>query len=128
MLRISLPVLSSIALSSVLFACTAGTTTTSSSSGEPAPTGSSTSATDPPAKDGGSSGSSGSTGSALGPSCKEYIECCEDLAESNPQVGASCDSVKTSIENAQANGVSTATYESSCKSGVASFKSAGYCK
>jgi hypothetical protein len=127
MLRFSLPLLSSLALSSVLFACTAGTTTTSSSSGEPAPKGSSTSATEPPKA--GSSGSSDSTaGSALGPACKEYIACCEDLAEENPQVGASCDSVKDQIEKAQKSGVSTSSYESACKSGTSSFKSAGYCK
>jgi len=43
-------------------------------------------------------------------------------------VGASCDSVKEQIETAQAKGVSTSSYESACKSGVSSFKSAGYCK
>jgi hypothetical protein len=117
-----LSVLFPLALSSLLVACSAGTTTTT---GDPSPTGSSTSSTDPttPAKDGG-----GSTASALGPSCKAYVACCEELAQKSPQVAASCDSVKTQIEKAQSSGVSTSTYESACKSGVASFKSAGYCK
>lgn len=124
MLRHSLPLLSSIALTSVLVACSGGTTTTSS--GNPSPTGSSTSATDPPAK--GSSGSSGSSkGSALGASCTAYVACCEEIAESTPQVAASCDAFKTQVESGQANGVATSSYEAACKSGLASFKSAGYC-
>lgn len=123
MLRHALPALSTIALSTALFACTTGTTTTT---GNPSPTGSSTAATDPPAK--GSSGGSGTAASALGPQCEEYIECCEEIAADNPQVAASCDSVKDQIEGAQAQGVSTASYEAGCKSGISTFKSAGYCK
>src|SRR4051794_38586267 len=109
MLRHSLVVLSSFALASGLFACSAGTTSTSSS-GNPSPTGTSSSSTDPAGDDAGHPGKGGG-GSALGPSCKAYIACCEELAASNPQVGASCDSVKSQIEMAEANGVSTSTYE-----------------
>jgi hypothetical protein len=45
-----------------------------------------------------------------------------------PSLAASCDSVQTQIESAQSNGASTASYESSCKSGLSTFQSAGYCK
>lgn len=116
-------VLFPLAASSLLFACTAGTVATTT---DPSPSGSSTSSTDPaPAKDGGSSSKGGG---ALGPSCKAYVACCDELAKNQPQIGASCDSVRTQIEKAQASGVSTSTYESACKSGVSSFQSAGYCK
>jgi hypothetical protein len=114
-----------LAASSLLFACTVGTVP-STGTGNPSPTGSSTSSTDPtaPGKDGGST----TTGSSsLGPSCKEYVACCDELAKSQPQLAASCDSVQSQIEKAQASGVSTSSYESACKSGVSSFHSAGYC-
>jgi hypothetical protein len=106
-----------------LFAC--GTGSTSS-------TGTGTSPTEPAGKDGGSSskddGGSSNGGADLGPSCTAYVACCEELAKSQPQLAASCDAVQKQIDTAQANGVSTETYESACKSGVTSFQSAGYCK
>ncbi len=43
-------------------------------------------------------------------------------------LAASCDAVQKQIDSAQAHGMSTASYESACKSGVTSFQSAGYCK
>lgn len=133
MLRHSLPLLAGTALVSLLSACTTGTTTTTS--GNPSPKGSSTSATEP-AKDGGSSGGEGDGAGdgagegdgSLGPQCTAYIACCEEVAATTPAAAASCDSVKTQIENAEKNGVSAAQYEASCKSGIATFKSAGYCK
>lgn len=91
---------------------------------EPAPsTAKQTSATDGTKSD----GTSQSTGSSLGPECTAYVACCKDLAAKQPQASASCDSVKTQIDEAQKKGVATSTYEASCKQGVASFKSAGYC-
>jgi hypothetical protein len=124
---LSLSLLLSTALAPVLFACSGGTTTTSSSSGEPSPFASSSSSTEP-APDKGTSGSSGTKGSALGASCKAYVACCEEVATSQPQLAASCDSVKTQIESAQSKGASTSSYESACKSGLSGFQSAGYCK
>ena len=114
------PLFLALATSS-LFACGTGETTSTG----PAPTGSSTSSTDP--ADGGK-GEGGSGGAALGPSCTAYVACCKELAASQPQLAASCDAVQKQIDSAQAQGVSTASYESACKSGVTSFKSAGYCK
>ena len=91
--------------------------------------GTSTSATDPAdGTDGGKKDGSSSGGASLGPSCTAYVACCEELAASQPQLAASCDAVQKQIDTAQANGVSTASYESACKSGVTSFQSAGYCK
>jgi len=116
------PLFLALATSS-LFACGTGETTSTG----PAPTGSSTSSTDPAAADGGK-GEGGSGGAALGPSCTAYVACCKELAASQPQLGASCDAVQKQISSAQAQGVSTASYESACKSGVTSFQSAGYCK
>ncbi len=69
-----------------------------------------------------------SEASSLGPSCTAYLECCEEIAAKMPQLGASCDSTKKSIEDAQEAGASTATYESACKSGISGAQSAGYCK
>ncbi len=105
------------------FACGTGSTTSTG-------TGSSTSSTDPAAKDGGGKDDDGGRSSAgdLGPSCTAYVACCEELAKSQPQLGASCDAVQKQIDTAQASGVSTASYEAACKSGVTSFQSAGYCK
>ena len=129
MLRHSLPLFVGTALVSLLSACTTGTTTTTS--GNPSPKGSSTSATEP-AKDGGSSSGEGAGEGdgegSLGPQCTAYIACCEEIAATTPAAAASCDSVKTQIENAEKNGVSAAQYEASCKSGISTFKNAGYCK
>ena len=124
-----------LALASGLFACAAGSVTTTAGSGTRDPFGN-VSATEPAPEedDGGSEGGKtgnvqggGGGGSALGPSCTAYVACCEEVAAMSPQLAASCDSVKSQIEMAQANGVSTSTYEASCKSGINSFKSAGYC-
>ena len=103
-----------------LVACGTGETTSTG----PAPTGTSTSSTDPAADGGAGDGG----GASLGPSCKAYVACCKELATSQPQLAASCDAVQKQIDSAQSNGVSTASYESACKSGVTSFQSAGYCK
>ncbi len=116
------PLFLALATSS-LFACGTGETTSTG----PAPNGSSTSSTDPAAADGGK-GEGGSGGAALGTSCTAYVACCKELAASQPQLAASCDAVQKQIDSAQAQGVSTASYESACKSGVTSFQSAGYCK
>ena len=134
MLRHHLPLLLSFAsfaslaaAASTLAACVAGV---APQTGEqnPEPTGSSTSSTDPPpAKSAGSSGSSGTSKGSLGPQCTAYMACCEEIAKGMPQLGASCDSVKTQIETAQRNGTSTSAYEPGCKSGIATFKNAGYC-
>lgn len=126
MLRHSLALFVGTALVSLLSACTTGTTTTS---GNPSPKGSSTSATEP-AKDGGSSSGEGEGEGegSLGPQCTAYIACCEEVAATTPAAAASCDSVKSQIENAEKNGVSAAQYEAGCKSGISTFKSAGYCK
>lgn len=120
----------SIAAASSLAACVAGV---APQTGEqnPEPTGSSTSATDPPPA--GSSGSSGSSGSgtskgSLGPQCTAYMACCDEVAKAQPQLAASCESVQTQIESAQKNGTSTSAYEPGCKSGISTFRSAGYCK
>lgn len=40
----------------------------------------------------------------------------------------SCEATKTQIEAGQANGIATSSFEASCKSGVTTFKNAGYCK
>lgn len=86
---------------------------------------SSTSDTDP--ADGGSAESSKKPDGSLGPECTEYLSCCEDVATQLPSLATSCDSLKTSIQNAEDEGASTASYESTCKSGLSSFHSAGYC-
>jgi hypothetical protein len=112
-----LPLLLSTALTLMVAACTAGTSTVPGSNGSSKPD-SGTASTDPTEP----------TGTALGPACKEYIACCAELAAKTPQVAVSCESIKTQIETAEANGVSTASFEAGCKSGVDSFKSAGYCK
>lgn len=108
-------------LAFTVLACTAGSVT---GSGDPNnPDASSSDPTDPAL---GSSGTGTGSG-ALGPACTEYLACCAEIAAKNPQLGASCDSVKTQITNAQTNGISTSNFEASCKSGVGSMKSAGYC-
>jgi hypothetical protein len=92
---------------------------------------------------GSSSGTTGSSGgsstsptepaeekktSAIGPSCEAYLDCCEELAAEVPQAAGSCDQTRTSIEDAQAKGASTSSYESACKSGLESAQSMGYCE
>ena len=74
------------------------------------------------------SGDTASEGSSLGPQCEAYLECCTELAEAQPALAGSCDSTRSSIESAQEKGASTASYESSCKSALASARSAGYCE
>lgn len=88
----------------------------------PSPAPASTSSAQPdPAKGGKGSGD-------VGPECTKYLACCDDVAKANPQVGASCDSVRSSISSGQKNGQSTASYESACKQGTAGMQAAGYCK
>ncbi len=101
-----------------LVGCSDGTTTTKS--GTPAP--SSTSSTEPAP-----SGSAPAT-SSLGPSCTAYLACCDAVAAKNPQLGASCDSTRKSLTDAQGKSASIDAYESACKSGLDGFKTAGYCK
>lgn len=115
-----------VSLSLSLFACAAGGPDPQPNQ-QPAPssTSSSKDGTEP-AKDAGASGSD-STGS-LGPQCTAYLDCCDEVAASQPALAGSCDQTRTSIEQAQEKGASTAQYESSCKQALASMKSAGYCK
>ena len=91
--------------------------------------GTSTSPTEPSdgGKDGSSSGSHSSSGD-LGPQCTAYLACCDEVAAQVPQLGASCDSTRTSIKSAEDKGASTDSYESACSSGLSGFKNAGYCK
>lgn len=124
MLRLlSAAALATVALS--LAACAAGGPDRDPNK-EPAPTTTSKDGTQP-TKDGGSS-SSTSEGSSLGPECKAYLDCCDEVAASQPALAGSCDSTRSSIEQAQEKGASTAQYESSCKQALSSMKSAGYCK
>lgn len=111
----ALPLLSLSIVAFVVVACSSGTT------GSPSPFGSGASPTDP--KDG-----TGTEGSELGPACTEYLACCEELAKKTPQLAMSCEATKTQLETGQANGIATSSFEASCKSGVASLESAGYCK
>lgn len=125
MLRSSFFLLASVIASLSAVACGSGSATRTGS-GE---AGTSASATDPADDpDGGKKDGSTNGGASLGPSCTAYVACCEELAASQPQLAASCDAVQKQIDTAQASGVSTASYESACKSGVTSFQSAGYCK
>jgi hypothetical protein len=117
----------SLSLSLSLFACAAGGPDPQPNQ-QPSPSSTTSSSKDgtEPAKDGGSSGSD-SAGS-LGPQCTAYLDCCDEVASSQPALAGSCDQTRTSIEQAQEKGASTAQYESSCKQALASMKSAGYCK
>lgn len=65
---------------------------------------------------------------SVGPNCTAYLECCEDLAEDQPSVADSCDTMRKAIEDAVDKGASADSYEAGCKSAVTSWKSAGYCK
>ncbi len=100
-----------------IVACSAGTSSTSFWGEDGGADGAATSTSPTDGKDG-----------AIGSACQEYLACCTAIAESAPQLAASCDSVKAQIENAEKNGVSAKSFESACKSGVDGFKAAGYCK
>jgi hypothetical protein len=124
-------VLLSVLISGSLVGCAAGVAPGDGDGGSPF--GQSTVTTEPaPSKDGGksdgASSSSSSSGGTLGPSCKAYVACCEELAQTQPSVAASCASVTDQIESAIAKGAPVTSYETSCKSGVDGFKQAGYCK
>ena len=88
----------------------------SSSTATAAPSASATATADPK-----------TTGSTVGPKCTEYLACCDEVAAKNPSMGSACDSTRTQIDQAKAQGVSTSSYESACESAISSMKSAGYC-
>jgi hypothetical protein len=67
-------------------------------------------------------------GSSIGPQCTSYFACCEEIAAQQPALAGSCDSTKSSVEDAVEKGASTESYESACKQALTSMKSAGYCK
>ncbi|MBX3209227.1 MAG: hypothetical protein KF764_29615 [Labilithrix sp.] len=67
-------------------------------------------------------------GSSLGPECKSYLACCDEIAESQPALAGSCDSTRKSVEDATKKGTATTSFESSCKQALASMQSAGYCE
>jgi hypothetical protein len=66
--------------------------------------------------------------STLGPECETYLECCDEIADANPTMAASCDNLREQLEAAQAKRASTSSYESACKSGLSSAQSAGFCE
>jgi hypothetical protein len=117
-------VVPAIALGAVT-GCSDGTTTTEKSG---SPAASSTSSATPAPGDKPAAEGDGKDDSSLGPSCKAYLECCDEVAAKVPQLGASCDSTRKSITDAQGKGASVESYESACKSGLDGFKSASYCK
>jgi hypothetical protein len=76
---------------------------------------------------GSSSGSSGSSSSTIGAQCKAYLACCEELSTSSPSMASSCSALEDQIKSADKNGLSTSTYETSCKSGLDAARRAGHC-
>jgi hypothetical protein len=64
-------------------------------------------------------------GGSLGPQCTAYIACCDQAAASHPEIASTCSSVKSSLEKAAGQ---AASLETSCKSGLDAYKSAGYCE
>ena len=106
----------------VIAACTAGSTTASlaGTGSEPGSASSSTAPTDP-------AGPAPKSG-ALGAACTDYVACCKLLADTAPQLSASCDAFKTQFDKATASGISADSFEASCQSSVDTLKSAGYCK
>jgi len=80
-----------------------------------------------------SSSSGGTTASTsatedIGPECKAFFACCDEVAKDQPSAAGICDSSRKSVADAIDQGASTANYESSCKQGLASFQSGGSCK
>ncbi len=65
--------------------------------------------------------------SRLGPACTAYLTCCGQIAGSQPQVAAACDSAKHSIDDGLAQSASASTFEASCEAGLNAAKTAGYC-
>ena len=111
-----------VALTSV--GCSSGSTGQT-----PSDAGSSSKANKTPAAggdtDGGGTGGPTSGGDDLGPSCTAYLACCDKLTASS---AASCDAVRSAIQQAIEKGVTVETYESGCRSGLDALTSAGSCK
>ena len=125
------PLVTSMALVFAVVACSGGSTMVSLSGDGGAP-GSASSSTDPtdPTDSTGSTDPAGpgSKSGALGAACKGYVACCDTITTTAPQLAAGCDAFKTQFDKATASGVSADSFESACKSGVATLLSAGYCK
>lgn len=123
------------------FALTAGcatggpdATTTSSDPTEPCGTsssakhaGSSSSSSSSSSHDTSDDSSSDSSDDALGPQCQAYLDCCDQIAESQPSMSGSCDGMRDQLANVQDEGLSTSSYEPTCKSAHNSLRNAGLC-
>jgi hypothetical protein len=94
------------------------TTSTPSGSASGTPTGSG----------GTSSNSDKATPSNIGPKCKSYIACCEQIVKSQPSMASACNSTSDAIDKAIDSGASTSTYETTCGQALDMAKQAGYCK
>ena len=68
------------------------------------------------------------SGSSIGPECEAYFDCCDEVAKDQPSLAGSCDQTRKSVEDATKKGVTTETYESSCKQALSAMQGAGYCK
>ncbi len=75
-----------------------------------------------------SSDSDKATPSSLGPKCTSFLDCCEQIAKSQPALAGSCTSTSDAIDRAIEQGASTSTYETSCGQALETMKQAGYCK
>ncbi len=88
-----------------------------------------TTPTPAPAGSGGtSSNTDKASPSSLGPKCKSYIACCEQMVKSQPSMASACNSTSDAIDKAIESGASTATDETTCGQALDLAKQAGYCK
>lgn len=72
-----------------------------------------------------SSGSSSNSASSVGANCSAYVDCCKQAATDHPEIQSACDQMKSSIDNAQKQGGSTASLEDGCKTALTNMKQ--YC-
>ncbi len=59
--------------------------------------------------------------SSLGPKCTSYLECCKQIAQSQPEIAKSC-----AVNGGS--GASASEFEASCESALDALKQAGLCK
>jgi hypothetical protein len=81
-----------------------------------------------PAKSSGDSDNTDTEKSSAGPECTAYLACCDEIAAEQPALAGSCDTTRSTIDDAVGKGASTDSYESACKQALSSMKGAGYCK
>jgi hypothetical protein len=105
---------------------TQGGSSASQSGGQPNPAGSSgnsgsSSSGGGSSSSGGGGSSSSGGGAGFGPKCRDYLDCCDEVAIERPEVKASCDQLRATQADKN-------SLESQCDQLTKAAQQQGYCK